>query len=139
MKFIAESETQLVDKTYELLKNHLKAGFGVGLRGDLGAGKTSLVKGLLNRLNISEPVTSPTFTLRKIYTLPDNLKVQHIDLYRLADQSAVNEEIEWLEDKSFLTFVEWPEKIVQSDKYFDLIIEITPRGQSSREVSFKWN
>jgi tRNA threonylcarbamoyladenosine biosynthesis protein TsaE len=139
MKFTVENEQDLTEKIYELLREKLKAGFSVGLIGDLGSGKTTLVQGLLNKLGIKEPVTSPTFTLRKIYTLSENLSVQHIDLYRIDEASSHHEIEEWLEDKDYLTFVEWPENIKDNNKYFDLILKLKVTGKSSREVEVIWN
>ena len=60
------------------------------LEGALGAGKTSLVKGMAISLGISEPITSPTFPLAQHY--PSKQKpLFHLDLYRLEDQRAANE------------------------------------------------
>jgi tRNA threonylcarbamoyladenosine biosynthesis protein TsaE len=59
----------------------LRAGDVVALTGDLGAGKTCLVKGIAAGLGVSTPVTSPTFTL--IHEYKGKIPVNHIDLYRL--------------------------------------------------------
>ncbi len=82
----------------------------VGLAGDLGAGKTSLVAGLLAALGHPGPVRSPTYTLLEPYRLGGR-DVNHCDLYRLRDPS----EIEDLGLRDLLTarslmLVEWPER-----------------------------
>ena len=59
----------------------LEAGWVIGLDGDLGAGKTQLVKGLANGLNIKETITSPTFNLVSEYE--GTRKLDHLDFYRL--------------------------------------------------------
>lgn len=139
MKFIVENEKETVNKIFELLRDRLKAGFSIGLIGDLGSGKTTLVKGLLEKMGVKEPITSPTFALRKIYNLADKIKIQHIDLYRIANSDKNPEIEEWLEDRSYLTLVEWPENIKDCNKYFDLILFIRPTGENSREIEVVWN
>lgn len=82
----------------------------IGLRGNLGSGKTTLVRGALESLGVSGGVRSPTYTLIEYYEF-DQLCIAHLDLYRLAD----GEELEYLGYRDYLDsktvcFIEWPER-----------------------------
>jgi tRNA threonylcarbamoyladenosine biosynthesis protein TsaE len=77
--------------------------------GELGAGKTTLVRGACRALGVEGPVTSPTFAIAHRYAARDGLLVAHLDLYRL--RSLADEDPDLLDDylgTDRITFVEWP-------------------------------
>jgi len=84
------------------------------LSGPLGSGKTTLVRGILRGLGITQSVTSPTFTLQKIY-YPKYLwaRVVHIDAYRIkrASELAVLDLKHLVFDNAALVLIEWPERL----------------------------
>jgi len=84
----------------------------IALYGDLGAGKTLFTQALARALGVTEPVTSPTFTLINEYDLPDGGRLYHVDVYRLHD--AVPEAIALgLEDlfDAGVVVIEWADRI----------------------------
>jgi tRNA threonylcarbamoyladenosine biosynthesis protein TsaE len=88
----------------------LRAGDVVLVSGEMGAGKTTFVRGACRALGIDVPVTSPTFTIARRYE-DGRVPVSHLDLFRLAEGLA-DEEPELLDDElapDRVAFVEWPE------------------------------
>ena len=90
-----------------LVAGLLRPGDVVLVQGELGAGKTTLVRGACRSLGIEEPVTSPTFTIGHLYR--GAVTVAHLDLYRFTGLSAA----EWGDLEPYfddtVAFVEWPE------------------------------
>lgn len=103
---------------------HLNPGMVIYLHGDLGAGKTTLVRGILDALGYSGRVKSPTYTLLEPYHAA-GLDLRHFDLYRLHDEQ------EW-ESAGFrdefnghnIFFIEWPEKARNSIPPADVEIDL---------------
>lgn len=99
-------------------------GLVIHLCGDLGAGKTTFARALLQALGVGERVKSPTYSLIESYSLNAN-RGHHLDLYRLADP----EEVEWLglpdlADSDALILIEWPERGGKRIPPADLRIEL---------------
>lgn len=96
----------------------------VHLRGDLGAGKSTLARALLRSLGVQGSIRSPTYTLVERYPLPQGGEAWHLDLYRIADPG----ELEYLGldgDEATLWLVEWPERGLGALPRPDLIVDLS--------------
>jgi tRNA threonylcarbamoyladenosine biosynthesis protein TsaE len=100
------------------LAHSLQGGDIVCLYGELGAGKTTLVKGIAEGLGIKDDITSPTFTLMNIYQIKNTPseahQLIHIDTYRLENESellTIGAE-DYLGELKTICIIEWPEKII---------------------------
>ena len=108
----------------------------LGLRGDLGSGKTTWVRAMLRGLAFRGRVPSPTYTLLEQYTC-DGLTIVHLDLYRLRG----GEELEhlglrdWLAEPRCWIAVEWPERAPQLAERCDLTLEFAVTAADSRRVA----
>jgi tRNA threonylcarbamoyladenosine biosynthesis protein TsaE len=114
------SETEALGANLAL---RLRAGDVVLVKGDLGSGKTTLVRGAARALGVTDPVTSPTFSIGHRYRGAE-LTVSHLDLYRLAGLG--EEDPELLADylgPGRIAFVEWP--AAGSEELADARVHIT--------------
>jgi tRNA threonylcarbamoyladenosine biosynthesis protein TsaE len=119
------------------------------LRGDLGAGKTTLVKGIAQALDAADPdeVTSPTFTLvheydgkRKIDGKDHDVKLYHIDLYRIEDERQLETiGFDELTTEDAIMLVEWGEKFPAVVKRSDGEIFIEHAGGDTRNITLTLN
>ncbi len=92
----------------------LTPGTVVAFFGDLGSGKTFMIRSLCQKLGCQEPVTSPTFTIMQQYTAANGTPVYHFDFYRLEstlELSNIGLEEFMLDDG--ITFIEWAEKVTE--------------------------
>lgn len=108
------------------------------LRGDLGAGKTTLVKGIAEAFNAAEAesVTSPTFTLIHEYRGPE-VRLYHIDLYRIDTQRELDTlALDDLRDPRSILLIEWGEKFERFRREKDAEIAIENLGGDERRLSF---
>jgi tRNA threonylcarbamoyladenosine biosynthesis protein TsaE len=107
----------------------------IHLSGNLGAGKTTLVRGILQSSGWEGPVTSPSYTLCEEYEFDSQLFL-HVDLYRISE----SEDVEILDldrktTKQKIIFIEWPENLL-SKRFFHLIIELIHLDHK-RQVTIK--
>lgn len=108
-----EYETQSEQEMRRLGQNlgaNLKGGEVIELVGDIGAGKTTLTKGIAAGMGIDEDVQSPSFTLSRVYDSPSGIRLAHYDFYRLSDPGILADELaEAAGDPKTVTVVEWAE------------------------------
>ncbi|MFZ1250136.1 MAG: tRNA (adenosine(37)-N6)-threonylcarbamoyltransferase complex ATPase subunit type 1 TsaE [Candidatus Microsaccharimonas sp.] len=104
----------------------LKGGEVFELVGDVGAGKTTFVKGLARGLSINDEVQSPSFTISRVYDGRDDLQLVHYDFYRLTDAGILAGELaEMVGDTSTVTVVEWADIVegVLPKGHYQIVIE----------------
>ena len=126
-----KTDISLEDKTSELAKKFsriLHTGDIAYFHGEIGVGKTTFIRHLinnlqqLNKINLTE-VTSPTFNLVNEYNV-GNFIIQHYDLYRLTEYSEIKNIGLFENREEIVTLVEWPEKIKKTiDNKIDLFFE----------------
>lgn len=115
-----------------------KPGSTFCLTGDLGAGKTTLVRGIAKALNIKSVVQSPTFNIMKIYF--DGAKpLIHIDAYRLADVDTDIGLDEYIGYETGITVIEWPMFIDRLIPETANEINIINLGEDSRKITINTN
>lgn len=128
-----EGEPQTVNAGIQIGAN-LSAGMTVFLEGQLGAGKTTLTRGILKAFGYSGSVKSPTYTLVEPYE-QFITPIYHFDLYRLGDP----EELEYMGireyfDSSSICLVEWPERGLEYLPEPDVILTLHPKKNGLGEV-----
>lgn len=114
----------------------LEPGDVVSLTGDLGAGKTVLVKGVAAGLGVPEVVGSPTFNILLVH--PGRLMLNHFDLYRL-DRADQLEDVDFwgVTESGGVTFVEWGERFPEALPADHLSVSLRITGDDSREISLE--
>lgn len=129
-KFYIDNETDMVAFGEQLGKKFRaeKKSQCIFLIGDLGAGKTTLSRGILRAFGHTGAVKSPTYTLVEIYEF-DQRRVYHFDLYRLGDP----EELEYMGIRDYFSddsicLIEWPERGQGVLPKADLVIEVKVQG-----------
>jgi tRNA threonylcarbamoyladenosine biosynthesis protein TsaE len=116
------------------LAGALRPGDVVLVSGELGTGKTTLIRGACRELGVDQAVTSPTFTIGQRYR--GRVPVSHLDLFRLGDLEA--EDPGLLDDyltPDAIAFVEWPPAADDLDEPAALHVELTHRGGDRREIA----
>ena len=106
------------------------------LVGDIGAGKTTLTKGIAKALDINEPVQSPTFTISRVYDSPRGLRLAHYDFYRLGEAGIMGNEISEAMDDDSVVVVEWAGAVDGDLPEDRLVVKITTISEEERLVEF---
>lgn len=128
----AEDTIELGKKIGSLLKK----GDVIAMQGTLAAGKTTITKGIAQALNISDPITSPTFCLISEYygTMP----LYHMDVYRLdGEEDFVNLGTDDMIYGDGVSIIEWSEKIMNELPKKTIILKLTPEADGSRTITIE--
>lgn len=132
MKINSEQEMLEFGKNFDITSNVIE------LIGDVGAGKTTFVRGLAKQLSIKEPVTSPSFTISKSYAGKTKTLI-HYDFYRLEDPGIMQEDLlENLKNPNNIIVIEWSDSVKNLLPENHTIINIKYNDDNSREVEIQW-
>jgi len=128
------TEEQLVSFTKEYLLD-LPVPSVVGFQGSLGAGKTTIIKKIIENLGIKEVVTSPTFNIVRNYN-NENLDVYHVDLYRISSIHEFNDLDLPLFKEDTLFFIEWSDLLPAANLDNWRLIKIEVIDEDTRKISY---
>lgn len=134
MDFEADSENSMVNFG-KRLGSVLGGGELIELVGDVGAGKTTLVRAIASGMGISDDVSSPSYTLNRIYESPHGIRLGHYDFYRLSDPGILSKELEEaLSDPAMAIVIEWGDIVSGVLPADHLKIQIVPLSIDSRQL-----
>lgn len=137
MKFLLDSESQTKDLGQKI-GSLLCGGETIELIGDVGAGKTTLTKGIAAGLGIDDDVQSPSFTINRVYSGRDNITMSHYDFYRLSDAGIMADELgEVIGDSKTVTIIEWAESVKGVLPGDRIIIKILSTSENGREIDLR--
>jgi tRNA threonylcarbamoyladenosine biosynthesis protein TsaE len=124
----------------EKLGKLLRGGETIELSGDVGAGKTTFVKGVARGLHIDDDVQSPSFTISRVYDARDNLQLAHYDFYRLNDAGIMAGELaETTADPATVTIIEWADIVEGVLPVNRISIAFTAPTETSRQLTITGN
>ena len=113
----------------------LRGGEVIELVGDVGAGKTTFVRGLARGMGISETVQSPSFTINRVYDAAENRRLVHYDFYRLSDAGIMADELaETVSDRETVVVIEWADAVASVLPSDRLTLTIETVDETTREV-----
>ncbi len=132
MKRTITTEQQMLELGAELAQK-LPVNFCLELIGDIGAGKTTLVKGLVRQLNQQLEATSPSFVINNRYQIDSGRLISHFDFYRLAELGIDDQQlVEDLADDKTGVIIEWSETVSQLLPKERAVVELKYRADGSR-------
>lgn len=110
-KQLHTADSVATEQLAEKIGQRLKGGEVIELIADLGGGKTTFTRGLARGAGSGDTVSSPTFTISKVYSAP-YFEIHHFDFYRLEEPGIMADELaEIVDDPSIVTVVEWGENV----------------------------
>ncbi len=129
------------DELKEVARELLAAANGISVwlfYGEMGSGKTTLIKAIASEKGVEEGMSSPTFSLVNEYNTTKREKIFHFDLYRLSGEKEVYDiGAEEYFDSNNLCLVEWPEKLGSLIPGRHLKIRLTPSGRHHRKIEYQ--
>lgn len=139
-----KNEVAVIDFAENLMREILQSQDAlpcvIELVGDVGAGKTTFTKGLARGLEITEEITSPTFTISKVYENSRGQKLVHYDFYRLENPGIMVEDLfENLQDPQTVTVIEWADTVSEILPANHLRLEILINDDGSRTLNLTKN
>ena len=135
-KFESKSLEQSLELGAKLAKA-IKPPLLIEMVGDLGGGKTALVKAIAKGLGITQTVTSPTFNIHRGYEAPNGIHLEHFDLYRLNDDEIVANELkDSLEDPNTIVCTEWANHFSGHMSEDRLVVECHYISENERTYEF---
>lgn len=131
----SEAETQ---KFAQKFAAKLKGGEVIELVGDVGAGKTTFVKGLAKGLGVKETVGSPSFTIFGCYHAANGRSLHHYDFYRLENPGVVAYDlVESLANLSAVTVIEWGDTVNRILPFRRTAIRFTSLSETGRKLTIE--
>ena len=136
-KIYTSNSEEETEKIASDIAKKIPYGTCIGLRGNLGAGKTVFARGFAEGMGIDDIVSSPTFTIVKEYHAGNNNWLYHLDLYRITDSNAalVFGIDEYMNDSNAIALIEWPERIADLFDEDTIFIDIERTGNESRKIT----
>jgi tRNA threonylcarbamoyladenosine biosynthesis protein TsaE len=126
---------EATEKFAEEFGRQLKGGEVIELIGDVGAGKTAFVRGLARGIGSTDRVSSPTFTVSKVYA-SKNMNLHHYDFYRLDDLDIITRDLaEVIEDGKNSVVLEWADGVQGVLPHDHISIKIEVTGEISRALT----
>jgi len=110
----------------------------IAFNGQMGAGKTTFIHAVCEELNVTDTVSSPTFSIINEYSIPEGAKIYHLDLYRIKDaEEAMNAGVEDCYYSGNLCLVEWPEKAetLLPDETIHCTIDVTANNARKLRIN----
>jgi tRNA threonylcarbamoyladenosine biosynthesis protein TsaE len=106
--------------------------------GEMGAGKTTLIKEICKKLGVQTSLSSPTFSIVNAYELPGELEVFHFDFYRIEDSAEIVQlGVEEYFDSGAYCFIEWPDRVIDflPDAYVKISIKLVSNNRRKLTIS----
>lgn len=114
----------------------LQGGEVIQLIGDIGAGKTTFVKGVAAGMGVDDDVQSPSYTLSRVYAAPSGLRLAHYDFYRLEEAGIMSNEVqEDINDPKTITIIEWADVIESVLPERHATLTISSKSETGRQIS----